>query len=468
MDSPTLQIGTRPSPRHSAAIALVAVFAASLLIALLQGQKTFYYDSRVYWLLSDTFVADGHFSLLNFENTGLRGYALPLTYFAVHQLFGLLTSDKAVTVMVFNAGIFAAVGVVLAPGLARITWLGQRWQLGRLLAMSGLILLFWRGYLNFPLSDFPALAAALLALIAISSLDSPLWMLTAGLAAGYSLNARPAYLLLTPILGVLIFYGWFEQRHTEHASRARRAVCLGLFVAGLACISVPQSIVQHRAFGSYNPIPGGNGLAGFQYTAGLELQRYETYVGNSLLTPRMEYLDSHTGGILDSLDDRRVSGTSEYAEIVLSHPLTMAGVFLRHIVNGLDERYTTPYVERLESPSHRLLRFAGFLLVFLALLRVAWPSARRGLGQARWRYPAALLTTCATSIPSAIETRFLLPVFVLCSLLVLAPGWPNPIESAEVGLRRYRALAWMIAGGALFFIAVWAIVHQTTDSLRLA
>jgi hypothetical protein len=256
----------------------------------------------------------------------------------------------------------------------------------------------------------------------------------------------------------------WRQRQVAGSLRSR-SLCLGLFVLGLTLVSLPQSLLSHRNLGDYSPVPGGNDLAGLQYTEGLRLQRYETFVGNA--APQMEYRDPHTAGILGGLEDGVVTGTSQYVGIVLSHPLTMAGVFLRHVVNGLDQRYPTPYVERLESPANKLLRFGGFLLVFLALFRLAWSKGRRSLGPARWRFPAVLLAASATSLPSAIETRFLLPAFLLASLIAIAPGWPSPLETAEQGPRRYRALAVALLASLLYFAVVNAIVSDATQNLRL-
>ena len=449
---------------HPAAVAFACLFAVGLLVALLEGHKPFYFDAGYYWELAGSYSQDGHFSLLNYEYTGLRGYALPLTYFVLRELGGVLDLVDSTKVMVFNAAVVALVGGVLGPRLAEIAWPG-RWSFARRLALGLLVLIFWRGYLSYPLSDFPALAAALIAVIAVSSPTSPAWMVAGGAAAALALNARPAYLLLIPLLVALLLWDWWRNRQAGPGSAPRRALCLALFALGLALVSVPQSIIAHDKQGSYSPIPGGNDLAGLQYTEGLRLQRYETFVGAA--PPRMDYLDPHTEGILAGLDNGAVADTSEYAEVVLSNPLTMAGVFLRHVVNGLDQRYTTPYIEELESPSHKLLRGAGFLLVFLALFRLCWPLGRRSLGPARWRFPAVLLAACATSLPSAIETRFLLPAFLLAALLVLAPGWPSPLGAAELGPRRYRTLALGLLAAVAYFAVVATIVSGATENLRL-
>lgn len=113
------------------------------------------------------------------------------------------------------------------------------------------------------------------------------------------------------------------------------------------------------------------------------------------------------------------------------------------------------------------MRLGGFLLVFLALTRVLWPAARRSLGPARWRYPVALLVCCLTSLPSAMETRYLLPVYLLSYILVLAPGWPSPIAEDRIGLRRYRSAGAILVAYLLFMAVVWHVVSATSSHLQL-
>jgi hypothetical protein len=473
--SATTPSGPRPRlsqlrPLHPAAAAFLLAFAGFLIALLLQGQKTFYYDAAEYWRLSETFTSDGHFSLLNFENTGIRGYALPLVYHLVRGIAEPFTSDPQLIAIVFNAALCALLGSVLTPKLARIAWPESTWSVPRRLAICALILIFWRGYLSYPLSDFAALTAAMLALIAISVPTSPLAMLGAGLAAGLALNMRPAYILLVPLLLALVIWAWHRQRQQggDRAAPWRRPLGIALFLLGATVVCVPQSLSQHDTFGGYSPIPGGSKLSSFQYTVGLELQSYGGYIGNDLMSPHMEYVDPHTESILAELPGETVSGSGEYAELILRHPLTMGGVFLRHVVNGLDQRYVTPYTEHLDYPGQRLLRFGGFLLAFLALLRVAWPRARRGLGVARWRYPAVLLLISASSLPSAMENRFLLPVFLLSCMLVTAPGWPSPRGPRGAGLARYRTLAVILLCAACFFALAAAIVSGASENLRLS
>lgn len=449
--------------QRSTAVAGVILFLACVGVGLLQGEQPFYFDSGYYWGLSKTFVENGHFSLFNFQYTGLRGYCIPLLYFVWRNATEWMVGNESSQVLLLNSAIFALIGAVLIPRLATIAWPESRWGLGRRVAAGGLILFFWRGFLNYPLSDFPALAAALLAIVAVSY-RRPSAVLFAGMAAAFASNARPANLLLAPLLLGIVIWDQLEGQSFRLALRPRVLVAPALFLVGIALVSVPQSVLQHRDLGGYSPLPGGSELAQLQYTVGLELDLYGTYVGK----PRravLDYRDPDTASVFAKLDNGQVSGTSEYVDLIVKHPLTMAQLFIRHFLDGLDYRFTTPYTYHLQPPLHHFVRAAGFLLVFLAILRFAWAEARRSLGRARWRYPAVLLLLGLTALPTAMEQRFLLPIFALSVMLCLAPGWPNPFRRDGAGLVRWRTPLTIGIGALAFFAVVAITVHSASENL---
>jgi hypothetical protein len=451
--------------RGTAPTAFGIAFAGTLVVALLLGLKAFYYDSGGYWALGASFVRNGHFSLLNFESP-LRGYLLPLIDHGLQGLAVAFRWHPSSFAKLFNVLSFALIGTILGPRLAEIAWPRWHWGIGRRLVLTALLLIFWKGYLPYPLSDFPAFSLALLALISIDRVESPGWMLLGGLASAGAIDMRPSYLLLAPILVVLIIWAWSKGRSRESPSVRWRVLCGGLFLAGFFVISLPQSLTSHRYFHTWSFVPGSAvHLTTIQFDEGLRLQRYETYVGSNL-TPRMLYEDPTGTKLLLEQMDQTVSSTSQYLGLIVSHPLTMAEVFIRHIVNGLDQRYSTPYVSHLSTGSNRWLRLAGFLLVFLALLRVLWSTARRRLAPARWRYPTALALCCLTSVPSAVETRYMLPIFLLSYILVLVPGWPNPVDFSVGRLRRYRTVVVIAVAYLIFMALVWDVVSHATQHLK--
>ncbi|HEY2283991.1 MAG TPA: hypothetical protein VGH60_10630 [Solirubrobacteraceae bacterium] len=444
----------RPGP---AVIGFAVAFAGVLLVGLLQGTRPFYGDSSEYWSLARVFTKPGHFSLLNFESP-LRGYALPLTIYGLQAIGDAVQWSQASMAMIFNVLLYALIGAVLAPRLAEIAWPEHRWGLWRRLALTALLVIFWSGDINYPLADFPGLTMVLVALVAIARVDTPGWMLIAGIAGGLAVNMRPADLTLLPMLLVIVALSWFDQRGAPHPSLARRALCVGLLVVGFLVASLPQSLSAHRYYNTWSFIPGAStDLEKTKLAEGMVNQRWDTYEGPEGPSA-IAYGDETGQRLLAQQPEGKIETPSQYIGVIVSHPDVMIPLLARHIINGMDARYNTIYVEHRDSEGRLWLRLAGFLLVFLALVRVLWPSARRRLSPARWRYPVALLLCCLTSVPTEMETRYMLPAYLLSYMLVLAPGWPNPIGPPEAGLRRFRTSAILAAAYLVFMAVVWHVV----------
>lgn len=456
-----LSFRTRP-----ALTAFAIAFAGTLLVALSQGEKPFYFDSYTYWILADSFSQHGGFSLLSFDNP-LRGYLLPLINLPLRELADALGWRHSTLVKLFNSAIFAAIGTVLAPKLAEVTWPQRRWGLLPRLGLAALLVLLWRGYLNFPLSDFPAVAAVLLALVAVARTTSPGWMLVAGAAAAAAINMRPAYLLLLAAIALLVAWSLWTARGEERPDWGRRALCIGLLLLGFVVVSLPQSLSAHRYHDTWSFVPGARaGLTTLQFTEGTRMQRYDTYVGGDL-PPRMIF-DDRTGTRILMEEGGVIVDAGQYLGVIADHPVEMAGLFGRHVINGLDLRYNTPYVERPDTGQNRWMRILGFLFVFVALARIAVPATRRALGPARWRYPAALVLCGATSLASAVEARFLLPTYLLSYVLVLTPGWPDPrtLVRRGAGWRGYVVPVAALLAFAVYMAVVLNVIGNATEDLR--
>jgi NADH:ubiquinone oxidoreductase subunit 6 (subunit J) len=440
-------------------------FLGALVVGLAQGVRPFYADAEGYWALSQSFAYTGHFSLLNFVSPQ-RGYFLPLVIYGLRMFTEGTFQSESTAATVLIAVLFALIGAVFAPRLAEVAWPRQSWGFLRRIVLMALLLIFWCGNLNYPLTDFPGLAMGLLALVAVARFDSPGWMLLSGMAAAATLNLRPAYEPLVLMLLVIVGLGWFDQRHGKHASAARRVLCMSLLIAGFALVSLPQSLSAHRYFHSWNPIPGSSSaLTEEVLTKGMSAQRWDSFERPVGTPNAIIYKDESGRRLLEQQPEKEVKTSGQYIGLILSHPTIMLPMIVRHVINGLDVRYSTIYVENLAGEGHLALRLAGFLVVFLALVRLLWSRARRSLGPVRWRYPIALALCCATSLPSAIETRYMLPIEVLAYILVLAPGWPNPIGPAEEGIRRFRTPALLGLAGLAFAAVVWHTVSTIPISL---
>ena len=454
--------------RWSPVLAFGTAFAGALILAMLQGEKPFYYDSGEYWSLGASFTKHGHFSLLNF-NSSQRGYLLPLVNHGLQTLAADFAWTASSMAKLSNALIFALIGTVLGPALIRTVWPQQpSWGYVRRVALAALLIVFWIGYLDFPLSDFPGLAMALLTLVAVAKTDSPRWMLVAGVALAMSIDMRAAYVLLAPAVAALVGWNWVSQRGTDHASGAHRTLCGLLLVIGFATASLPQSLSAHRFFGTWSFIPSASTFepASVFLTPGMYIQSRDTYVGRG--GPIVLNYGYPSGQrLLEEQKEGRIASTSQYIGLFVSHPLVMGGLIVGHVINNLDPLYTTPYIEHLDNRGRVWGRIAGFLLMFIALLRLLWPAARRRLGPVRLRYMAALAVCCVTTLPTDMERRYMLPVYLLSYALALAPGWPNPIASVEGGLRRFQTPAVIAASFVVFSSVVWYVTNEAIANIHL-
>lgn len=452
--APSLSTPSRRLGSTSAAFGLS--LAGATLIGLLQGVKPFYGDSLGYWQLAETFTHNGHFSLMNYEND-LRGFVVPLFTYVLRLIAQADQASQSAVVTCSMALLFALIGAVVAPLLAEAIWPERRWGFGRRVALTALLLVFWAGNLNYPLSDFPGLAMALLALAAVARSDSPVWMLTAGVAGAAAINTRPAYVLLAPMLVGIVGLTWFRHRGSPGISWTRRGLCTGLFLAGFAAVTLPQALMLHNHYGIWRLYPGTDTEASSVLSLGMKYERLDSYEGPG---GPSQILYGYGPGtqLLAAQPGAEIKSSSQYVGLFFSHPTVMATILTQHFVNGFDVRYNSIYVERLASGGRLWLRLAGFLLAFMALVRLLWGSARRGLGQARWLYVLALFLCCLPALASHTETRYMLPIYLLSYMLVLTPGWPNPIDTTKTGLMRWRTPAALSTAYLIFMVAVWHVV----------
>jgi hypothetical protein len=196
---------------------------------------------------------------------------------------------------------------------------------------------------------------------------------------------------------------------------------------------------------------------------GLYLQRYDTNVGPNYPGP-MKYFDGGTEPITGPKGGRTVKSYGDYLSIFVEHPIVLMRAWGRRVINGFDQRYASVYVTDVMHKD-RLLRLLNFTCLFLALLRLLWPAARRGLGRMRWGFLLALVVTCASVPMSAVETRFLVPGYLLAYVLVLVPGWPNPFRGRAKLVRRLATPAVIAVAYVGFIAAMWVVTRDTTNSL---
>lgn len=400
---------------------VAAVYAAHLFLS---GYDTFYYDGSFYWQLAHSFESNGHFSLLSYSGASYHGYSVPLLYHFVQVVASAAGIGSVTIVKLFGALLAATIGVIVVPRLARQLFPKADIGISRVLTLNALIFLFWRDYFNFPLSDFPAFLVVAVGLLAF--LRARLWgYLVAGLAFGLAANMRPAYqpalLVALAVTALLPWRSW---------SWRRQGLATGLMVVGAFVALLPQIAINHHQFGTWSPsLRGGKVIAMQQLSDSMIAQKYETYVGPTSAYPQPEvfYTDPATTHVLQQEhlstttivlgQYSAITSYGQYIRIVFHHPVEMAASYVRHIFNGVDVRYPTPYVRNLDDTSV-LLSLLQYTLMFVALVRLFLPGARKALGRVRWLGVAILISTCLTALATQAESRFFIPLQILIYMLV--------------------------------------------------
>ena len=450
-------------PLHWRVLAVLALYAAYLpLSGYLPGQ--FRFDAAEYWELSLKFTQPGHYSLLAFDEP-LRGYLGPLLIVPARVLCHFTGWSMLAGARVLGAGWAALLFGLAIPALwAQVA--GRPLTTLRWLVLVVLTFVFWRDYFNFTLSDVPALTLLLLALVALGR-PGWAWAGMAGLLLAGAINIRPIYVASLP--GAL----WLLASAPLPAGFwLRRAVAL---VAGAALVLLPQWLINQQHFRRNTPLvlaqrPGSQPLYLRQLAWGTAYQRYETSLIPEI--PRsLVYADSAGQRALAAEPGGRFASYGQYLRFALRQPVATAGRYLRHLFNGLDIWFATPYPTQLHPPGQVVLRWLNYALLGLGLWLV-WQQRRVHQRSSTSHLPAAqaasavllaLLLPCLFTLPILVESRFLLPLHLLLLTGIVA-SWQPMREWRQLGSPLRRLLVLGLLAGWMW--GCWQLSAATQRQLR--
>jgi hypothetical protein len=445
-------------PVQAFCFALVA--GVYLLHLFLSGYDRFYYDAEGFWQLGK----GGHFGY------PWRGYSIPLLTFILHHAASVVAVGDVTIVKIWGAVLAATFGVVILPRLSRVLFPKATIGIGRILAVNALIFLYWRDHFNFPLVDFPAMVAASIGVIGLLRVTT--WgYVIAGLSLGLAVNLRGNY--APALLAAVVVAGALPLRPR---CLRRRALAVTVVLIGALAVSSPQILINYRQHGSWSPgIPTAHDFTLILFWIGMNSQKYETYVGprDGYPLPGVYYVDPATRRLLDEEGisavmvpgpgqgrDPAFPGIRRYVRLVFDQPIEMAASYVRHIFNGLDVKYPTPYVRNLGNRS-LILSLLQYTLIFMAAARLLIPSARRALGRVRWLGIAVLLGACLAVLPTSAEPRYYLPMQALVYMLTCF-GTATRASFLGGSTSRRAALGVSYVG----FLLICVTLSSTTLALR--
>ncbi|WP_162549828.1 hypothetical protein [Hymenobacter nivis] len=436
---------------------VLALYAAYLPLS---GADRLPFDAGEYWGLAATFFKPGlRFSLLHYS-VMLRGYLGPLLLVPVRALCYATGWPALAGAQLMGLGWAVLLFGVAGPA-AWAAATGRALHGGAWLLVVALGFAFWRGHFNYSLQDAPALTLLLLALAA-GARPGWRWAVLGGLLLAAAINLRPVYVACAPGAAGWL---WWHTCGLGWGPAARRWAAVA---AGAALVLAPQVAINYCHFGKLTPLvlatdDGRLPIYLKQLNWGTAFQRYE-----SSLDP------AHYGGVAfaDAAGARQLRAVpgsmfgsyAEYVGFVGRHPLAVAGRCARHLFNGLDVWYPTPYPSHLRplGPGPwQLLNYAVLALGLAHILRRRpGPHAGpRGPG-AGWAV-LALGLPVALALPTLVECRYLLPLHLLLLTAAAEGAW---------SWRWWAASRWRQAVALVVLAAVlwggWQLAAATAAQLQ--
>jgi hypothetical protein len=463
------RFSTHPAVLRAKALALAkpGLVAVVLLLGLYGSYLPFssydalYYDANNYWELGRQYGKTGAFQFLSFSDS-MRGYFFPLLL-APLAILGPHIDCSPIALMrplgaMMAAALFGALGPALWQAVGAPAAPGV--PLFRRLVFGLLGFALWRDYFNFSLTDFPALFALATALWALLSKRSVGTALLSGVALGAAVNMRPVLLAALPFVGLLALLPGPGQIRRGDAWAQRGAVVLSL-----AIVLAPQLYLNKHHFGVSTPwvlarhSNEGTDLYLKQLSWGLQYQKYETNIGNDYPAAEMFFLDQSGAALLNAREGGQLGSKSQYLALALQHPLPMLGVWQRHLFNGLDLQYPSPYIQKVYVRTWPLA-WLNYTVLFGGLVVILSKLRRRRAGLRVWLVLAALLMPCLAAVPVAVECRFFLPLHLVLSSAIAFGAHPVRAWRAATGWRR---LGWVVTYAAVVTTCFMASAHAQSS-----
>lgn len=400
---------------------LIGLFSAS---SYPFGQpQPFCCDAEQYWNLSQSFAVDGNFSIAHFDNA-LRGYSFPFLLLSLRLAATKFGVSEFAILQVGMAILWSVFCVLVVPTFSRRIF-GQTFGFVAIAIFAFLMHFFWRGFLLYPMPDVLCVIALIGGIVlCLPGRDGkPFWIeatviVVAGALIGLAMNMRPVYELSPLLLVAAIAF-------RQSLPVKRKAVLVSLFLVGMWLPQMPQQIINRKHFDTASPLvqtkaayEGKVSLYALQLFFGIPVQRHEcgVYLDQAGIALSEHVISKSVTKQNDNVSFRFYrSGTiSQYLTLVGSYPLEFLGLYARHLVNGIAVLRDNIY--RCDTSAIKFLTGSFFVWAVGALAVVwAWSNIRT-----EWRtslFLAAPAAAALVAIPTAIDSRYFLPVHMLMYML---------------------------------------------------
>jgi len=407
-------ISVSNSPSHTFILA-TCVFLFMLIYTLQRSYNPFVQDSAYYWGLANSFIIDEHFSFTNF-NSELRGYVFPFSLFMIKTLAEMVQSNEKTLFYVFSSLLFTLLSIFILPWFVHTLFQWKTKLLGKGVLTFALFF-FWRGYFLYPLSDFPALASLLIGVVLYSkSLQNPsklILSVLSGFFLSVALNIRPVYLVsFIILLAAALFF-------LRKCEKMQLFQWLLTFVIGCSIILLPQYLINKKHYQKNTPLVQARYADESLYIKelfwGIGTQKFETNIGDNFPSSVVIYNDPFKLKF-NKTNLLREKSLSSYLKIARRFPIDMVVSYFRHLFNGLDIYFPTPYIKNIFA-NHMILSITNYLIWLYVIIHLAKTNLTRimfiqiiGI--------LSILAPVLLAIPTAVEVRYFLSAHILAYLVI--------------------------------------------------
>ncbi|RON53525.1 hypothetical protein BK665_14065 [Pseudomonas frederiksbergensis] len=447
----------------------MAFFIATFFMLFAQFQinpPLFLGDAYNYWLLS------GDILDLSFPES-IRGYFYPLMLAPSRAIFNVLPNSGYIATHISQA-LFFSFSLTIALPYVFSNIVGGNVTLTRRLVVPFLVAFFFPALIAYTLSDLPALCLIIIStalIILAKKQDTPIrsltYVLLAGVLAYGAYNTRTIYLFtfiaLVPIIPTLAFTG---------KSNRWKAIITASFIFGSTLAATPQSLINLQHLNSLTPLVianvKGSSLFASQLKWGITIQKVEgVHNPEAGATFAIYYADPIGLQLAETYKYKETTPTlGWYVNLLFSEPVSFLKIYTKHFINGIDVRDPDVYTKGL-SKENNLRSIASISIVLLGLVCLAFLTTKKSQPRNHTAYISqtgsrliwltAILLPVFAIIPSAIETRFFLPVHVLAYCAIAFGLSKECIKSTPATV--------LILTGVLYAAAVSACYITVTDSI---
>lgn len=378
-------------------------------------------DAQTYWESAKNYIDSQGFAFENFDFP-VRGYLYPFILFIIQRIGNFLNIDPTYIFWVVMSIFYMLLICLIIPRLFEKIFKIKikNYVLFVVTLLFGAMYLF-EGLIVYCLSDLPAFALFLISISFLLNVIGSqkgkkvlLYSLLSGIFMAATYYFRPAYsLTLFLIFIVYILILVIDKNIFSFAK-------ILLFVLGLYLIAIPQFIINSKNYQIISPtiqtqlFYKGEDLGIKQLMWGIQLQKYETNIDLDTWPTYQVYFRDLTGEKL--LTESNINGFDSYLDyfkFVLSHPIDISMIYLKHIFNGLDITYNEVYIQDIYS-NRFFIQIFNYSMIFWGLFTGIKICKRRGIkDKSILIIYALILSTVVLAIPTAVEPRFFIPIHML-------------------------------------------------------